>query len=280
MWTIGALIEEARRVGMMPKVANSSSSSRDHSGDDQLAAYANEALMDLCMQASQKSNGVFVTRFPNWLVRRVDVTIETVNGAAFIFMPTDCANMLALYPDSSSEFPLWRHEYQSHRGGDYKNEGDRLRMPSSASGTKSLEYITSGANMFAQGATASATSSTLVATATSYASVPLATESQYYQLLTLKIVSGTGSGQRRRVAAYTHDGSQGTFTVSSDWTTTPDTTSVWAIEAPFPSFADRLLVYHTLKQVPDCTRFEALIPAWHQYLKNFTRAVQRAPGIS
>ncbi|WP_428936901.1 RHS repeat-associated core domain-containing protein [Fontivita pretiosa] len=44
---------------------------------------------------------------------------------------------------------------------------------------------------------------------------------------TIVITSGTGSGQQRRVIAY--NGTTDTFTVDSNWTTTPDTTSYYAL---------------------------------------------------
>jgi len=53
------------------------------------------------------------------------------------------------------------------------------------------------------------------------------------------IVSGVGIGQRRRIADYA-GGISGTATVSPNWSTVPDTTSVYALESLIPSPAERL----------------------------------------
>lgn len=61
----------------------------------------------------------------------------------------------------------------------------------------------------------------------------------------IEILSGTGSGQKRPVTAFTQ--STSTFTVSPDWVTTPDTTSVYRV---IRSFSDKIIqAFEELEQM-------------------------------
>lgn len=62
----------------------------------------------------------------------------------------------------------------------------------------------------------------------------------YYQGMRIEIISGTGSGQLRRIASYV--GSTKVATVDSAWTTQPDGTSVYSIVSPIQEDYQELLV--------------------------------------
>lgn len=73
-------------------------------------------------------------------------------------------------------------------------------------------------------ATAQAATSTSITLAANASST-----NNYYNGLTIRTTSGTGSGQSRTISAY--DGSTKIATVSTAWTTTPDTTTTYTIGA-------------------------------------------------
>ena len=74
--------------------------------------------------------------------------------------------------------------------------------------------------------------------ATTLTGVAAAPNDDAYNTCWVSIVSGTGAGQRRRIADYS--GANQTATVSPNWSTVPDTTSVYALETMIPEPYDRL----------------------------------------
>ena len=86
----------------------------------------------------------------------------------------------------------------------------------------------------------------------------------------IEILSGTGAGQRRTIASSTR---AGVLTVSPDWTTQPDATSLFRISqlGKFPRIKDRF--YHSLTQpayyyhtIPEPVR--AAVAAQVEYMQN------------
>ena len=61
----------------------------------------------------------------------------------------------------------------------------------------------------------------------------------YYQNMYIEIFSGIGEGQIRKISSY--DGATKTATVDPDWTTTPDSTSVYSIVSPIKEDFQELL---------------------------------------
>ena len=80
-------------------------------------------------------------------------------------------------------------------------------------------------NLQAQGTASSATSSTLLDTA------KRKEPDDYWKGCIIEILSGTGANQKRDITGFTQSSS--TVTVSPNWTTTPDNTSVYRIVKSF-----------------------------------------------
>lgn len=82
-------------------------------------------------------------------------------------------------------------------------------------------------------ATAQAGASTTITLGANGATTTLGTVSgidNYYQYCFIEIISGTGSGQIRRISKY--DGASKVATVEVAWSTTPDSSSVYSIVSP------------------------------------------------
>lgn len=79
---------------------------------------------------------------------------------------------------------------------------------------------------------AAGTSSTITLGTTGTASTvgTIKTVDNYYKDMRVEIISGTGSGQVRRVSQYV--GSTKVATMDANWSTTPDSTSVYSINCP------------------------------------------------
>jgi hypothetical protein len=63
--------------------------------------------------------------------------------------------------------------------------------------------------------------------------LPAEPDDDLYNGLEITITAGTSSGDRRTISDYT--GSSRQITVSSPWTATPDTTSIYSMHIPFGS---------------------------------------------
>lgn len=108
-----------------------------------------------------------------------------------------------------------------------------IRPPPSDAFTVQIKYQPYHSDLVASTA-AAATSTTITLASDAVA------EADYYDELLITITGGTGSGQTRRISGYT---AARVATVSTAWTTTPDTTSTYALHTSIPESGYNWLVY-------------------------------------
>jgi len=113
------------------------------------------------------------------------------------------------------------------------------------------------------GTVASGTSTTLTLPATPTAGTTWQID-DYYNSDSVYIVSGTGAGQRRDVSDYV--GSTRTLTLSSAWSTTPDTTSMYSFISPIPEQYHEILVAYAVRAIHQKDLNRDGIATWNETL--------------
>ena len=118
-------------------------------------------------------------------------------------------------------------------------EGDKVRIApvpqSSITDKIKVWYVPNFGNMLYGTASAGAASTITGWTAatnytTNYGEID--PRDDYYNGMSIRIISGTGLGQTNIISDYA--GATKVFTVETNWTTNPDATSVFAVDSPLP----------------------------------------------
>lgn len=127
------------------------------------------------------------------------------------------------------------------QGRQYTIEGAKVRIapvPTSAeTDAVRVWYIPNFGNMLYGVASAGAASTiTGWTTASNYTTNfgEIDKRDDYYNGMTIRIISGTSAGDQRIVSDFDGGTSGGLWTVNTAWTSTPDTTSVFCLESPVP----------------------------------------------
>ena len=127
------------------------------------------------------------------------------------------------------------------RDREYTIEGAKVRIapvPTAAeTNSVTVWYIPNFGNMLYGVASAGAASTITGWTAASNYTTnfgEIDKRNDYYNGMTIRIISGTSAGDQRIVSDYDGSTTGGLWTVDSAWTSTPDTTSIFVLESPVP----------------------------------------------
>jgi hypothetical protein len=215
--------------------------------DSAFARYINDAQTDIAQKIVNETFGATLKTCRGWFYRVRE--IQAFEQDMFE-MPEDLGFPLGVACTAESNW------FEHRRGvggatpyGSVEIRGNNFRIQGVAAGqSRWLHYLSNLRRMMIQGEVASATSSTLTPGSLLYG-YPFSDRTNYYKDLSLKIISGTGANQKRRITAYNGDTLQ--FTVSPVWSVNPSTDSVFATLSDLPSFTDELFIYESMRRYPD-----------------------------
>lgn len=245
-WHLGNLIPEMRRRGGMNKPVASSGAAYDPTGDPQLARYLNEAQRHVAEKIGTMTHGFAAPRNAGWFFRRRTLSVDSDGYAT---LPRDVGKLIGFKDSANVLHHLHKEGHGDYRHGHWRLELPRVWFREHANRTVHVEYNSNLAWALIHGTATGGSSTTLTANdaGMSY-DLELVRSDDHYNGLTLKIVSGTGAGQRREISDY--DADTGTFTVSTAWATDPDTTSVFATLLELPEAAFIIFLEWALLKLP------------------------------
>lgn len=227
----------------------------ERSSDAALARYLNYSLCGLACRIVTATGGLTADGNLGWFLRTREVAVDALLE---VDLPSDVAVPIALYTgrDASNmarKSPVYERNNRLtfSSGVDFLPAGDRVMIPNATAGTAmAMRYNSHLANTLFKGTATGGSTTNLTATALSYG-MNLEEETDYYRGLKLRIVSGTGAGQTRKIQSYAFASGVATFTLASAWSTTPDSTSVFASICPVPEGPiTELLVKMALARMP------------------------------
>lgn len=232
--------------------SKSNSNEYDPTGNAQLALYLNEAQEYWAKEAINSSSDPDKINNSGWFLKVASLT--PVGGS--VWLPPDVELLIGETSETATYDQLARQNCIrpiSASGGIAFRGGDRLVYPASSTGTKHIVYNSNLKNMWVSCTVTSATSTTVVVSATPiYSTVPVEEEfDDYYVGLRFKVTTADGT-QSQIVRPTAYVASTRTFSVSSWPSFTPSSGDKW--ESLNRLEHDSLLIYDAMQSFPQAAR--------------------------
>lgn len=246
----------------------------DPTGNGQLAIYLNEAQHFFGREAVTLTAGAHIRQNKGWYLKKVALT--PVSGE--LFLPPDVEVLIGVSESATSIDRVTALKDIKLIGGcdgEYVRRGDVLEVPTDETDTQYVVYNSNLRDHWVAGTVSSASSTTLVSTATpSYSYIPFSDFDDYYNGLLIRTTSTANGTQTARITDYT--ASTRTFTVAAWPSYTPSSGDTWSTLNRVED--DELLMYHAMSLAPEAQNWDRYRTAYEYKREAFFDSVHNRHG--
>lgn len=246
----------------------------DPTGQGQFAVYLNEAQHFFAREAVTLTSGAMIRQNKGWYLKKVALTPS--NGE--VWLPPDVEVLIGV-TENTTPFnqvtDLKDIRLIGGCDGDYVRRGDVLEVPTTEADTQYVVYNSNLRDHWVAGTVSSASSTTLVSTATpTYSYIPFSDFDDYYNGLLIRTTSTANGVQTARVTDYV--ASTRTFTVASWPSYTPSSGDTWSTLNRVED--DELLMYHAMSLAPEAPNWDKYRVAYEYKREAFFDSVHNRHG--